>query len=629
MFKFVCAGAGTGKTTFIINKIKTFLENKSSTKKILIITYTNSCVEEMTSRLKANNISLDNIHICTFHGLCNKFINSNKIFMENNSLNIISNYLNLQLPKEFINFYNYFLSHTPLNHNDYKKKLKEIFPGEKAEKEIENLQYYFKDDGVLRKKMSVAFGNKEEWQENLQIVKGHFNYLNYTYNILYLNIFEKIEETRKILNLYTFHHMILETLNNIEEFTMKIWENYDEIFIDEVQDLSHVQFKIVENLAHEMVFLTNKNITIVGDIHQSIFSFQGANEVNFHNFLNYIKNIPNLPYEEIILNNTYRFGGDILNIVNKHFYLHTSEKKEGNIHLLPLCKNNYELINKVLFEINKLIKNNPLKDLNILILFHRRSSLLYELEKAIEKEEKLFIHMDRKIFHEQEVLVNFFNLIEFLISRDNKIMLEFLLGGMIVIPEPDFFNFMKGLNYNYDNLYEKFLEKFNFMEEFITLKNLTNKDNLLFNKFLNIFSGSILEKNFYKFYGKDGILFMENLKKSTELLHLSLIDILELKNEDLWFFQKGNIRFSTIHNAKGGEADYVFIIDANEGLDKNRLFLVDNFPIYNFFVTEEYFNNSKEFQNLLYVSLTRSKKSLYIIGKGLTVKKNSLYDLLN
>lgn len=615
MFKFICAGAGTGKTTFIINEIKKILN-----KNILIITYTNSCVDEMLQRLKKNNIPLDNIHVLTFHSLCNKYMDTNKIFMEDNGLDIISSYLNIELTKEFKNFYNYFLSHTPLDYEKYKLKLKEIFPGEKHEINNLNLESYFRKDGGLRKRIPTTINNKQEWETNLEKVKGYFNYLNYKYNLLYLDLFIKIEETRKILNLYTFHHIILEALNNINEFTMKIWSSYEEIFIDEVQDLSHVQFKIIENLACEMVYL-NKNITIVGDIHQSIFSFQGANEVNFNNFIHYIKNIPSINYKEIKLNNTYRFGGNILKTINKHFYNHESSKSDGEIKLLPKCKNNEELINIIVNKIVNLL--NLHKEDTILIVFHKRSSLIYELEKQLEKKENIFIHMDRKIFHEQEVLSSFFNLIEFIINKTNRSFVEFLLGGIIKIPEPDFFNFMREFNGNYENLYEKFIEKFNFMEEIQCFKKLYNIYN--FKDFLHIFTNSILERNFYNSYGKDSILFLDNLKKSTKGLNLHLVDILDLKNEDLWFYQKGNIRFSTIHNAKGGEADHVFIIDGNEGLDKNRLFLIDNYPIYNFFLTNEYFNNSKEFKNLLYVSLTRSKKNLYIIGKGAEIKENSLY----
>ena len=54
MFRFICAGAGTGKTTFIITEIKKILKTYTN-KKILIITYTNSCVTEMIERLKKEN----------------------------------------------------------------------------------------------------------------------------------------------------------------------------------------------------------------------------------------------------------------------------------------------------------------------------------------------------------------------------------------------------------------------------------------------------------------------------------------------------------------------------------------------------------------------------------------------
>jgi superfamily I DNA/RNA helicase len=60
MFKCVFAGAGCGKTTYILNSI----EKIKNYKKILIITYTNSCVEEIEERIeKKDKHLLEKIYI--------------------------------------------------------------------------------------------------------------------------------------------------------------------------------------------------------------------------------------------------------------------------------------------------------------------------------------------------------------------------------------------------------------------------------------------------------------------------------------------------------------------------------------------------------------------------------------
>jgi len=283
MFHFVSAGAGCGKTTFIIKKIKNLLITTPSIK-ILVITYTNSCVEEIKKRLED-----ERVHVCTFHALCHQFVRSDKIFTEENHLSILAADIGINISPEFENFYNYLLCHSPLPMPLYEKELSEIFPGQRHEGPLNNLKDFFREDGGLRALPPPYICNKEEWWQYLPIIKGHFNSINLKYNLMYVHYFEQIESVRKKINLYTFHHMVLEILQNIEEFVMHIWESYDALFIDEVQDLSHIQFQIIENLAHEMVFLENKSITIVGDINQSIFSFQGANKNNFNDFLEKLK----------------------------------------------------------------------------------------------------------------------------------------------------------------------------------------------------------------------------------------------------------------------------------------------------------------------------------------------------
>lgn len=612
MFHFISAGAGAGKTTFIINKIKNLLMEKPSIK-VLIITYTNSCVDEIKKRMED-----ERIYICTFHALCHQFVVSDKIFTEQNNLQILAADINLNISPEFENFYNYLLCHSPLSIPLYKQELREIFPGEAYEKPLNNLKDFFREDGILRTLPPPQVINKEEWWETLPLIKGHFNSLNLKYNLLYMKYFEDIENVRKKINLYTFHHMILEILQNIDAFLMHIWGTYDHIFIDEVQDLSHIQFEIIEQLSHELVFLENKSITIVGDVNQSIFSFQGANKSNFNKFIQNIKSIPHLLFKEEVLKETYRFGGEILEFINKNFHLHTSQKTEGSLKLHPLSINRQDLFKQIAIEIKKVPKEE-----SILILFQKRSSLTSLLEEYLEENYHIKIQIHKKIFYQHKLIGDFFSLIAFIMTKQDIYLVEFLTSGMCHIEEPEFFTFCKGLK---APLWKEVLKVYGHKKEMVVLEKLYEV--IYLEDFLEIFCPSILCENFYNYYGKDAYIFVIELQKishkDTYLYHL-----LNLQNQDLWFQQEGQVIFSTVHNAKGGEADHVFIIDGNEGKTNGSLFLKKNFPIYNFFKTNKNNGNEEEFHNLLYVSMTRAKKSLNVFAIGKKINPQSIYGMID
>lgn len=619
MFHYVSAGAGCGKTTFIIKKIINLLKNNDNKTKILVITYTNSCVEEIIHRLQDElQDYINNVDVCTFHALCNKFTKSNKIFTESNNLQLLGSYINIHITPEFQNFYNYFLYHTPFDYIDYKAQLKKNFPGKEYKEKLNNLEDFFKADGTIRSRMPTHIANKEEWLQKLQVLKEHFNAMNYKYNLNYLIFFKEIETARQNLNLYTFHHMILETLSNIHEFTMHVWEQYAHIFIDEVQDLSHIQFEIIKHLAEEMIYLPNKSITIVGDIHQSIFSFQGANRSNFNKFIEDIKKIPQIQYKEEKLNKTYRFGGEILDFVNKNFYHHESDNIEGKIYYHNLSKDYKVVLEQIHQEINKIDKKDK-----ILILFQKRNQFVNQLQEYLEKNPLIKIYIHKKIFHHNGLLEDFFHLLEFIVSRQEIYLAKFLMGGMIYIPEPDFFNLCKRSKQN-KGLWQELINSYGELDEIKTLKLLYNINNL--NDFLNIFLESSLQDNFYKFYGQDAYIFINELNKISNS-NISLYNLLSLKKHDLWFQQDGGIAFSTIHNAKGTEADHVFIIDGNNTLHTTSIFLKNNFPMYHFFKTSKNNKNSEEFKNLLYVAVTRARKSLHIFGVGIKPNPATLYDL--
>lgn len=613
-FILILSGAGCGKTSFIIKEVEKIIEEEKN-KKILIITYTNSCKQEIENRLKYS------IEVTTFHSLGNRILNSNKNFSDHNHLDILCNNTGLIYSEEFNNYYNYILSHTPFDYEEYMLEIRKLFPffEEKIDLSSIDLNLYFSKNGELRKKNINKEIDNLEWNKEKDRIKKYFNELNYQNNLLYLNYFLIIEKKREELNLFTYHHMILEIYKTKEEFLLRILNYYDYIFIDEIQDFSHIQFKIIEDLVKEMVFCNKKKIFVVGDVNQSIFSFLGANENNFYKFIENIKKIKLLNFSEISLNKTYRFGGEILQLVNEKFFTHKSDKKEGEIKLFPLYEKKSFMMNEIL----SILKKIPEKE-TILFLFQKRSFLSQEIEE--------FLHLngfsasiERKIFKNSKILEDFFSLIKFILIKDEYFLLVWLTGGMINIKEPNLFDLCnKYKNEIWIGLQKEYL----FLMEIQTLQLLMETKFL--NDFLCIFNKSILKQNFLNYYGTEGELFLLSLEEIK--LDVSLFHILYLENIDLWFCQNGIIKYSTIHNAKGTEADHVFILDSNLCPNKNNIFLYNNFPFYNFYFTNEIFFEDKEFKNLLYVSITRSKKYLYIFAYDTnknSINKNSLYSLIS
>lgn len=262
--KKVYAGPGAGKTYFLINNIKDMFRKdtkiyKSEKKKILCITYTNSAVDEIKSRLDGYE---DNIEICTIHSFIIEYI---------------------------IKFYQ----------NELKKIMKddygiEIKGNKKISSQIEGV-------GILHGQ------DKQQIFEYINNNLGTNEKINYSKKIMgevkvdiekyitedkkELKCSDKIDEIhRKIIKKYLWD--VIRKLNHDEilYFGYRILERnptilyairaqFPYIFVDEFQDTNPLQTKMLLKICEKI-----SKITIIGDIAQSIYSFQGARPTQFTTF---------------------------------------------------------------------------------------------------------------------------------------------------------------------------------------------------------------------------------------------------------------------------------------------------------------------------------------------------------
>lgn len=330
----VVAGAGSGKTFTIVNKIKYLLDNNIyKENELLIISFTNESVKDLKRKI------VYNLDIMTFHKLAITLIN-------NPNMKISNEYYLKFIINEYFNSY-----------GKYNKKQNKLIKRILQEMDIDNL-----------KKLIFTFIN---------LYKSNYNDINYLLNLyqkshfinkiyfkIILEIYHIYNQELKASNLYDFNDMIKIATNNINNNQIKT--NYKYIIIDEFQDTSLNRFKLINAIIKQ----NNAKIFVVGDDYQSIYRFTGC---NLDIFLNFNKLVNNLNI--INLDYNYRNPKEIIDVANSFIMKNKNQIKKETICLkninkpIKICfyKNKRTAIEKILKYIDTkyliLGRNNKDEDL--------------------------------------------------------------------------------------------------------------------------------------------------------------------------------------------------------------------------------------------------------------------------
>ncbi|MEJ7611396.1 MAG: ATP-dependent DNA helicase [Ferruginibacter sp.] len=314
----VIAGPGTGKTQILAARIgKILLETDTLPGNILCLTYTDAGAIAMRRRLQ-QFIGADayKVHIYTFHAFCNDVIQDNLSLFEKNSLDAISELENIQLFKELIDSF-------PKGH-PLKRYRGDVYY------EIDHLQKLFSSmkregwrpeyiiDRIAEHLVNIETDDKYLYQNNRagKWVKGDKK-------PAYAEQLERMEKLRAAVtefenyqlmmrkrNRYDFDDMInwiIKAFEENEQLLLNYQERFQYILVDEYQDTSGTQNRLVELLIN---YWEQPNIFVVGDDDQSIFRFQGANVENMKTFRKkYINDILT-----VILTGNYRSVQPVLDI---------------------------------------------------------------------------------------------------------------------------------------------------------------------------------------------------------------------------------------------------------------------------------------------------------------------------
>lgn len=281
----VLAGAGSGKTRVLTHRVAYLIENRGVAPwHILAITFTNKAAQEMRERVnRLIGARASEIWVSTFHSMCVRILRRN------------------------IEALGYTRDFSIYDTEDQKTVMKQIFKDLNIDSKLLRERAVLSVISTAKNSGTDAASFQREAGGSLQERRIADCYLEY-------------EKRLRQNNALDFDDLLLRTLELLrkqEEVRAYYQERFRYILVDEYQDTNDVQFELVHILAERY-----RNICVVGDDDQSIYSFRGA---NLENILSFEKSYPGA--KVVKLEQNYRSTEKILDTANA-VISHNSGRKD-------------------------------------------------------------------------------------------------------------------------------------------------------------------------------------------------------------------------------------------------------------------------------------------------------------
>lgn len=595
-FVRVMAGAGSGKTralahrfAYLVNEVGILPAN------ILCVTFTNKAANEMRRRIRSLTGDNDTGFISTFHGFCVAVLQEDGYFV--------------QYPKSFL----------VLDNSDIDSMLKIIyeergltlrdmtFSNARDMIEIEKCknrpQYYLDviamDTDALKKKYDEAVSAKDV------IFYGYLYQQKKCFGLDYNDLIK--------FTLYIF--------SKSDEIRLKWQQRLEYIMIDEFQDIDGLQYELMQALC-----AYHKNLFIVGDPDQTIYTWRGA---NVKHILDFDKNFPKV--KTIMMMKNYRSTPEIIAAANSLIDKNTVRMKKQLIPTLPKgervvyshAKTTKEEANSIAERIKKLSKAGvPYGDITIL---YRAHYIARTIEEGLMR---------------AEISYTVYSGVQFFDRMEIKDALSYLR----LIAYRDDLSFMRIVNTPKRNIGEK---RMRFLKEYAAANGCLLYDALVksidepmfantqarrFVKLIERFSSiyhtmpasellsAVLNESGYEEAlrtegAQDRLDNLAELKQAVyeyetgcgeeSRLEDFLSHVALLTNADAAAAPNA-VKLMTVHTAKGLEFPYVFICGLDEGMFPSK--------------RTSSFEAMEEERRLAFVAMTRAEKGLYLSdaeGRGL------------
>ena len=577
----VLAGAGSGKTKVLTNRIAYLIENGVRDYNILAITFTNKAAKEMRDRVY-NLVGDVASFIGTFHSLGLRIIREN------------CGYLNL--PSNF----------SIIDSDDVLTVIKKIL----KDMNLDTKQY---SPSYIRNRISFI---KNQMLSEMELDK----FFNTPIDKIVVDVYYKYNERLIASAAVDFDDLLLMPVR-LFEHNKEILEHYQErykyILIDEYQDTNPVQYKLSKLLASKY-----KNIFVVGDMNQSIYAFRQA---DYHNIVNFEKDYANAKI--IKLEHNYRSTNNILNAANdvishnkerKDLRLYSDKGDGPKITYLRSYDEKQE-ISLVIDEINKLyLDGYEPKDVAILYRTNAQSRAIEEVFASKGIPYKIY---GSYYFYNRKEIKDLISYLKLIYNDKDEISLRRIINvpkrgiGDSAIKDIEL-----RANLNQCSMYDALESKKELEFKDIIESIKKTSENLSLTELID----EVLDKSGMKKELEDSHLIedetrLENLMEFKSITasyeertgSVNLGDFLEeisLVSDQANHTEDGNVvTLMTLHSAKGLEFPVVFMVGMEEGIFPHNMSIMED--------------NIEEERRLCYVGITRAKEKLYLTN----AKRRMLY----
>ena len=535
----ILAGAGSGKTRVLTYKVQHLIENcHVDPSEIMMVTFTNKAAGEMRSR-----VGFPLGFIGTFHSFGVRLL---RRYGEKVGL----------LPGFVI-----------YDDTDSQDLLKKVMSDLEIRKNYTPSFFSYKISGAKDQLI-----DPEKYQ---QLFSGHSSEL-------VGRIYQEYQRRLEKNNAVDFDDLIFKTVKLLmknEEILVRYQDQFRFILVDEFQDTNFAQYQLTKYLGKKY-----QNVTVVGDFSQGIYSWRGAEITNLSKFE---EDFPHS--KKFYLEKNYRSTQKILDfafeiISRNHTHpvlkLHTENKKGEEIEIKELDNEQYEGL-FVASEVERIVSADG-KDFS-------QAAVLYRINAQSRVIEEAFLHMGIPYvliggtrFYERKEIKDILSYIRLFINPIDEVSLSRIL------------KIGKKRYQLFTDLQKKLYENRGDIKTTDLIDKIIQKTG-----YLNLFDTD----------DPDDFSRLENIKelRSVAISFPNINDFLEQvalveseysQNEKTKKDKKG-VQLMTLHQAKGLEFPYVFIVGVEEGILPHSRSIDDLYQL-------------EEERRLFYVGITRARERLYI-----------------
>jgi DNA helicase-2/ATP-dependent DNA helicase PcrA len=274
----VIAGAGSGKTRALTYRVSRLIEDGVDASDILLLTFTNKAAREMLSRVE-QLVTIDTRRIWggTFHSIGNRLLRQHAATI------------------------GYRSSFSILDSEDAKEMMESAI----SSLGIKTLEKRFPKGDVLIDIYSYLINTRTPLELHLENNYPHFG----IYRDEMINVFRRYKERKQEANAMDFDDLLVNwklLLDDYPDVSAALKSRYRYILVDEYQDTNKLQAEVVDAMAE-----VRRNVMVVGDDAQSIYSFRGA---SFENIITFPLRFPEAKIYKLETN--YRSTRQILSLAN-------------------------------------------------------------------------------------------------------------------------------------------------------------------------------------------------------------------------------------------------------------------------------------------------------------------------